>query len=97
MKSVTLLQVLGLCALSTLSIAAAQAGDNCVLSSLVHPAAVSADAGSGATKQAAAAAKDQDLADTIAPIVGGMAKTGIRTASSVMRTLSHEAGRLLDE
>ena len=99
MKSVTLLKVLGVCALSFLAGGAAQAGDSCVLSTLARPA-VSADAGNTGCREANrsnSAAQNQDLAATIAPLVGSMAKTGIQTASSVMRALSHEAGRLLDE
>lgn len=102
MKSVTLLKALGVCVLSTLAVTSAQAGDSCVLSALARPAvsasaSSSGAAGCGEAKQVNAAAQDQDLIASIAPLVGGMAKTGIRTASTVMRTLSHEAGRLLDE
>ncbi len=103
MKSATLLKVLGLCAVSSLSLAggAAQAGDNCLLSAIAAPTtrpAVTADAGGcREARQAQSARQDEDLADTIAPLVGSMAKTGIRTASTVMRAVSREAVRLLDE
>ena len=44
-----------------------------------------------------AAVHDQALVATLAPQVGGMAITGIQTATTVMRVLSQEAGRLLDD
>lgn len=103
MKAATLLKVLGLCAVSSLSLAggAAQAGDSCILSALsastARPA-VAADAGGcREASQARAHLREQDLADTIAPLVGSMAQTGVRTASTMMRAMSREAVRLLDE
>ena len=103
MKAATLLKVLGLCAVSSLSLAggAAQAGDSCVLSALsastARPA-VAADAGGcREARPAQVAMQDGDLAEAIAPLVGSMAKTGMRTASTMMRAMSREAVRLLDE
>ncbi len=100
MKSVSLLQLLGVCAVSFLAMGTAQAGESCALTSLAHPA-VSADAGGagcGDAKRAdATAQKGSGLVATVAPLVGSMAKTGIQTASSVMGMLAHEAGHLLDE
>lgn len=99
MKSVTLLKILGVCALSSLAAGAAQAADSCVLSSLERPAesAAAGNTGCREANRGHAAVQNQDLVASIAPLVGGMAKTGIQTASTVMRALSHEAGRLLDE
>ena len=101
MKSVTLLQVAGVCAF--LVGGAANAAESCLLSALARPALttdVAGSAGNAGCREASrghAAVQDQDLVATLAPIVGGMAKTGIQTASTVMRVLSHEAGRMLDE
>ena len=101
MKAVTLLKVLAVSAISSLSLAggAAQAGDSCVLSSLSRPAASveGASGGCGDTKRTSSSAQDQGMMASIAPLAGSMAKNGMRTASSVMRALTHEAGQLLQE
>ncbi len=103
MKAATLLKVLGLCAVSSLSLAggAAQAGDSCILSALsastARPAVAAEAGGCREAGQARAHLQEQDLADAIAPLVGSMAKTGVRTASTMMRAMSREAVRLLDE
>ena len=70
------------------------------VSALARPALTADVGGNAGCREASrghAAVQDQDLVATLAPIVGGMAKTGIQTASTVMRVLSHEAGRMLDE
>jgi hypothetical protein len=99
MKSVTLLKVLGVCAVSSLAAGGAQAADNC-LSRPPARAAVSAEAGNvagHASKRGDDAAQNQDLVATITPLVGGMAKTGLQTASTVMRAVSHTAASLFNE
>ncbi|PIX96781.1 MAG: hypothetical protein CO126_07480 [Hydrogenophilales bacterium CG_4_9_14_3_um_filter_63_34] len=103
MKSGTMLKALGVCAISFLSLSggAAQAADSCVLSALSRPAAsVEGANGSGDCRvgnRSNASARDQDKVATLAPLVGGMAKEGIQTASSVMRALTHEASRFIQE
>jgi hypothetical protein len=49
------------------------------------------------TGQRGACLPNQDALASLAPLAGDMARTGLRTASSVMRALAQEAGRLLLE
>lgn len=49
------------------------------------------------TEQHGACGLNQDALASLAPLAGDMARTGLRTASSIMRALAEEAGRLLLE
>lgn len=102
MKSATLSKVFGVCAISFLSLSGgtAQAGDSCVLSALSRPAvstAANVDGGCANANPSAALAQDRGMVASVAPLMGSMAKGGMQTASSVMKALSHEASRLLQE
>lgn len=102
MKSATLSKVFAVCAISFLSLSggAAQAGESCALSALSRPAASTAaneDGGCANANGSAASTQDRDRVASIAPLMGSMAKGGMQTASSVMKALSHEASRLLQE
>ncbi len=101
MKSGTMLKAFGVCAISFLSLSggAAQAADSCVLSSLSRTAAAvdGADGPGNGHEGGNASARSRDMVATLAPIMGGMAKEGIHTASSVMRALTQEAGHLLQD
>ena len=106
MKSVTMLKVLAVCAISSLSLAggAAQAGDSCILSSLTRSAASAEGAdGHGGCGEAnqdkgnSCPVNQDKAASRIAPLVGSVAKEGVQTATSVMGALVHEAGLMLRE
>ncbi|MDD5390313.1 MAG: hypothetical protein PHD37_13275 [Gallionellaceae bacterium] len=101
MKSGSMLKAFGVCAISFLSLSggAAQAADSCVLSSLSRAAAAvdGADGSGNAREGGNASARSQSMVATLAPVMGGMAKEGLHTASSVMRALTQEASRLLQD
>jgi hypothetical protein len=44
-----------------------------------------------------ACSQNPDVVGALAPLVGNMAKGGLETASSIMRALADEAGRLIQE
>jgi hypothetical protein len=103
MKAATLSKVLAITAVSLLSLAggAAQAGESCVLSALTHSTTADDSARSTSNcreaKHVESSNESPDLIASIAPMMGTMAKQGMRTASTVMRALAREANQLTDE